>query len=157
MKDLTTSKDLPLFYVSYRGRPNELPNFLKFHELLSPLGIKVIPIKYDQIESFMKLGNFIFIVATTHMEELQRFHEGRLRGLDAAVKGGKMKLVHLNSFGDRYTLPAVTQKGHYYPIKMPELTSRICELLVELVEGHYLKKESWPGGRRAKLPLPTSA
>ncbi len=139
----------PIYYLDLKGKVT--PIQIRIAARLSDFGIALVPLSIDDLITITK--NSIFVVAFCNdFNTYKNFLITRRRFLDMAMMSGKVSLFDISSFSAIHLAPHTKKNGRYkhvcLPISMREL---IKEMLIWYTNYHE-KKQSWPGGRRAKIP-----
>lgn len=142
---LTLGKTLPEFYFQAAN-------------IYNSVGVTLVPVNFVELQEISKGERDVFLM--THvscLSEQIKFFKLREKFLDHAIHQSKFRLFHITSFGRVFEYARAQRKGYYHPINLPQLTKEICYQIASKVIEYQEKKESWPGGRRAKLPFSSLA
>jgi len=140
-------------YILYLQLSKRLDSgFIRMAAELKLYGVHLIPVQVKEIDHFLASTKVPLIVLTNTMKSWGIFHQARKSGLDFFLKAGKIKMFHLNSFREIIEFRGLSQKGYYQMIPLPiRFDKAVFTVLADYEKGTG-KNNTWPGGRRAKLP-----
>lgn len=141
--------------VFYLHLDQNLPKYYyTISQYLSKNGITLIPIKPDQVASFIhQSGMMKLIVITSKVGHLNVFKNIVARVVKNAINCGTMTLFHLSSFKSLNLARqhSINSKNYFF-IENPVKVKLISEIISRYYWAEKSKAKKWPGGKRAKLP-----
>jgi len=144
------NKDLYIFFLINSSQ--QWPLFLEFAQAINEYGIKVVPIKHEEMMTLDLTQKRFFISVANNVESAKNVKKLRKRFLDFCLKSRKAFLFDISSFSlfDKpFDLVRIdVYKKYALPMSMKVLVESIVEEYVDRAQD----KLTWPGGRRAKLP-----
>ena len=140
-------------YILYLQLSKKLdPGFIRLAAEFKQYGVHLIPVQLGELDHFLSRSKVPVIALTNTMRTWSTFLKVRRTGLEFYLKAGKIKLFHLHSFKEIIEYRALKQKGYYQLIPLPiKFEKAVFTVLADYEQGAG-KDNSWPGGRRAKLP-----
>ncbi|MDD0852445.1 hypothetical protein HBN50_05015 [Halobacteriovorax sp. GB3] len=140
-----------IFYLQFEKNLNS--EFFYLTRVLNEYGVKLIPIRLQDLIQ-MKLKNRDYIICLVKsMEARSKFLVAKRRFLDFAMKSGRLVVFDASSFGPQHVDSSVHRKGCYHHLNLPvDIYELVEEISLTIYKDSINKSGKWPGGRRAKLP-----
>ena len=141
-----------IFFLKFTS---ELPfEFFQFSDKLSDYGIKLVPIRPQELSSMMSAKHVFVLGLNNSIRTNQLFQLYRKNFLDYAILSKRVDLYDVTTFSRLNSELALRAQRNQNYIHIP-LPDTIDEIVNKVLVA-YMKKNSdvqkWPGGRRAKLP-----
>lgn len=141
-----------IFYLTLEE--NLSKTFYVFDQTLKDLGLMLIPVRIDQLQTLVASTDqtqIIVISSVTDVREMRMYNE-KVRGLLKYVLNSKrITFINLSSFSKLNDSKIYSMKKNYFFMKYP-LDARL--LSAKIARYHDEKTETsirWPGGKRAGL------
>ncbi len=141
-------EDFIIFIQWLSHLPDDYPIIV---DLFRPLGIRVLPIKYDQLTKYRLNTYKIVLSITPDLVSTKIKLETLRRSLNFPIKIGRLTFFDLSSYSNLNTkLEYFRESYKFFPLPMKYID------IVQLVASHFYTHSSseryWPGGRKSKLP-----
>jgi len=140
-------------YILFAQWENKISDdFIRLAAEFKSFGITLVPVKLQELDHFLNRRQVPVIILTKTIKQYQTFQALRKKHIDFYLKTKKIRLFHLNSFGEIDVYRPLKQKGHYVSLNLPcKFRDVAIRVLSEYIENN-IEDKRWPGGRRAKLP-----
>jgi hypothetical protein len=140
-------------YILYLQLTKRLDTgFIRMAAELKQYGVHLIPVQLKEIDHFLTSAKVPLIVVTNTIKSWTTFQKSRKSGIDFFLKAGKIKMFHFNSFKEIIEYRILRQKGYYQTIALPIRFEKAIYTVLADYEKGVGKDNSWPGGKRSKLP-----
>lgn len=141
-------------YIFYLQTKSDLGRaFYQMAETFSDLGVTLLPISFDQLRNLEKNKKIHLVVLRNDFASATLFQEVHRNFLNTLILTGKVTLYDLSSFSELSDQGKIYKKENYkyfqLPLDVEQTTLTISE---SLFRENNEEVETWPGGRRAKLP-----
>jgi hypothetical protein len=140
------------FWIILEDKLDEM--FYATSAILAEQGIKLLPIKIDQVSRLSALTNsshVTVICSTRHAVQYNNFKKHVVPVLPMLLRQEKLTFFHFSSF-NKLDVVSRFKRSNYYFLKYPLNLESICVKLKRFHELRLNRSQAWPGGRRAKVP-----
>lgn len=142
-------------FIFYLTLEENLPrNFYVFDKAFKDLGLMLIPVRIDQLQTLLAStdqSQIIVLASVSDTREMKMYHE-KVRGLlKFILKSKRITFMHLGSFSKLNDMKQFVHSKNYFFLKYPLDASLLAK---KIARYHELKSEqntAWPGGKRAGL------
>lgn len=131
---------------------DQCPEFFVLSKIFSEQGFQLIPVDAEELSILTQEESNFLLVLTLNLTAFRKFNLKRKKFINFALKNRKLTLFHLNSFGEIRDLTTSHIIKNYKSISPPIKYRKFAEMIEEYYYEKKSKKETWPGGRRARLP-----
>lgn len=131
----------------------ELPqDYFKIANGLNKYKITLLPISIDEFFQIKTTSAKFCFILNNSLESKVFVDKFRSKYFKLSLLIGSCTLVEISSFEAPEFVKVTQAKTKYFHFWLPEKLSLVCKKLAVLYYRDLLKKENWPGGKRAKLP-----
>lgn len=122
---------------------------------LKAIGAELLPVRIEQVArlaSLTEAPHIILICSTRKQSEYQAFARHVVPLLPMLLRQERLSFFHLSSFEKLNLASRISRRQGNFFLKYPLNLPSLC---VKLKKFHQLKAthaQTWPGGRRAKVP-----
>lgn len=141
-----------IFYLTLEENLSKA--FYIFDRMFKDLGVMLVPVRVDQLQTLLAStdqSQIVVITSVTDAREMKMYNE-KVRGLlKYILKSKRLTFMTLSSFSKLNDIKQFSLQKNYFFLKYP-LDARA--LSHKIVRYHDLKSEQnsrWPGGKRAGL------
>lgn len=141
------------FWISLEDRLDEA--FYATSYELSLLGIKLLPVKIDQVSKLTALttdGHVNVICSTRQGKQFLAFQKHVLPILGLLLRQERLSFFHFSSFRKLEVVSRGRAPKNYFFLTYPLNLTTLCAKLKRFHELRLNRAKVWPGGRRAKVP-----
>ena len=152
MNGVRQEQDNFFFWLKLEDKLDEM--YLQVSQELSRKGIQLIPVTVDQISKLAALTNLshlTVICSTRHSKQFMTFRKSVHPILKYLLRQEKLTFFNLSSFS-KLEIPQKTTRQNYFFLKYPLNLNSICDKLIKFHEIRLENSQTWPGGKRAKVP-----
>lgn len=149
----TVTDDSFFFWISLEERLDEA-FYATSHEL-SLLGIKLLPVRIDQVSRLTALtthGHVNVICSTRHGKQFVAFQKHVAPILGLLLRQDRLSFFHFSSFQKLDLAGKAPGQKNYFFLRYPLNLATLCAKLKRFHELRLNRAKAWPGGRRAKVP-----
>lgn len=141
----------PTPFVFYLQLNTILPTFFfKMSELLSSRGIKLIPIRFDDLMAISKGNRAPLLTINKSLKTNKVLERYKRRYLDLSIINNKFIHFDVSSFRASESLNKSKWMDRYIHIKLPQDVEDLCLGILKVIKLENKKNHVWPGGNRGK-------
>jgi hypothetical protein len=144
-------------FIFYLTLEENLSNsFYVFDRTLKDLGMMLVPIRIDQLQTLVSSTDqtqIVVICSVTDSKEMKLYHEKVRNFLKYILNSKRITFMHLSSFSKLNDTRLFSTNKNYFFMKCP-IDARV---LSTKIARYYVQKSEentrWPGGRRGRAGL----
>lgn len=140
------------FWLKLEDKLDEM--YLLVSQELSSRGIQLLPVTIDQISklaALTPLSHITVLCSTRHSKQYMYFKKAVYPMLKYLLRQEKLTFFNLSSFS-RVDVQQRVARQNYFFLKYPLNLNSICDKLIKFHEIRLAKSQTWPGGKKAKVP-----
>jgi len=152
MNEVRHTQDNFFFWLKLEDKLDEM--YLMTSQELSQRGIQLIPVSIDQISKLAALTNLshlTLICSTRHAKQFISFKKQVHPILKYLLRQERLTFFNLSSFS-KLEVQQKTSRQNYFFLKYPLNLSSICDKLIKFHDIRLTNSQTWPGGKRSKVP-----
>lgn len=143
----------PTPFVFYLQLNTLLPAFFfKMSELLSSQGVKLIPIRFDDLMAISKGNRVPILTINRSLKTNKILGRYRRRYLDLSIINNKFIHFDVSSFRPADSLNKSKWIDRYIHIKLPQEVDELSLGILKVMNLEKRRNQVWPGGNRGKPP-----
>ncbi|MBY0516765.1 MAG: hypothetical protein K2P81_07650 [Bacteriovoracaceae bacterium] len=149
----TTNQEQFFFWLLIDNKLDEV--FYSASSEFARLGIKLIPVKIDQVTrlaALTNMGHITVLCSTRHSLQYSLFTKHIAPVLSMLLRQDRLTLFHFSSFQKLDLGAKGLKQKNYFFLKYPLNLESLCAKLKKFHELRLDRTKAWPGGRRAKVP-----
>jgi hypothetical protein len=128
------------------------PEFFHLAKTFSDSGLTVVPITIDHFKNLKTAGQMVSMICCEYNFGQKDWLRNKVFcQLEFLLKGQKLFLYHIGSFGAYADFTTYHFNKNYQFIQLPTKTETLLSFITKNIEKNSIK-EIWPGGRSPKLP-----
>ena len=116
-------------------------------------GIQLLPIECGDVAGFIEQKKTLVVAVVRNFEAHKNFMTIQKR-LGFWLSTNAIELIHVSSFGELSLDPRTRKFKNYHFIRVPffhiQLIDEVGDVMAKMTRNK--EQNTWPGGRRAKLP-----
>jgi hypothetical protein len=142
-------------YIFYLDFDSELPDFYySLAERFSHQGISLIPVKPDQLISFLNQHEMTYVISlTSKLSHIKKFQSKIKRLFKSGLNNNTLTVYHISSFSRLNLARTNMIAKNYFWIQLPIDVESLVKYLGKHYITHIGRKLTWPGGKRSTLPV----
>lgn len=152
--ETTYSNDRTILYLQLDEKIDR--DFIHLASRLRNRGITLVPVKPSELDYFLASRMVPVVLLTKTISQHAKFMKVKKRWVDFFLKSRKIQLIHLNSFSEIRDYIQLKPKRFYINLNLPMTMKQVFQELESVIGPEGKKESSWPGGKRAKLPIDVS-
>lgn len=124
-------------------------------ERLNLGGIKLLPIRIDQLARLAALtnsGHVVVLCSIRHARQFEAFRRAVAPHLPRMLRQERLSFFHLSSFRRLDLGGQLASLRNYFFLTYPIDLDQLCGKLKRYYELKVSRAKSWPGGKRARVP-----
>lgn len=141
-------------YIFFLQLTPELPTFY-FHlgQILKSWGVMLIPLRLKDFKVIQDAKLSEMVVFVPDMASYRQYLKVQEEYLNICFNLKQVRLFEISSFRKNEKLHRLEKSKLYYHFSMPASIEEIALAIVQQVESKAQIVETWPGGRRSRLPM----
>ncbi len=150
---MSENKNAAINYIFYLQTKTELENcYYVLAEVLSKINISLLPIEGHDLKVIDRNRKHHLIVLRNDLSSAFAFNDIRKTYLDVAMASGKVTVYDVSSFSAVENAGKLENKNVYRFFQLPQNVKQIAMTIAVDFFRNRNAQESWPGGKRSKLP-----
>lgn len=143
----------PTPYIFYLQLKPLLPAFFfKISEEFSKYGVKLIPIRFDDLMAISKESRVPLVTVNPSLKTNQVLGRYRRRYLDLSIINNKYIHFDVSSFRPAESLHKNKWVDRYIHLKLPQDIEELSRGIMKVINLEKRRKQVWPGGSNGKPP-----
>ncbi|MEI8347639.1 MAG: hypothetical protein WCG27_09225 [Pseudomonadota bacterium] len=127
-------------------------NYFHLAQQMARWNITLVPLTFAQWQEIPRHDLQFIMALVCDLKSRQAYNAIGRQFLSLANFSKRLCLFDINSFGRESALNILAKNNNYYYFPLPGKLGNICKAMATVYYQLKKGKETWPGGRRFRLP-----
>ncbi len=140
-----------ILYLQFDRKIDEA--FIRLAAYLKEFDLVLVPVAPSEVNTMLGNRGALLICLVDNVVKARKLSRFRKLYLDFALKNGKIGMFLLSSFNYPKKWHIFQRNSRLGFMRLPLRYEAASERIAQFYFDRFFKKQTWPGGRRVKLPL----